>query len=158
MKGKNYRKGVGIIIVNAKGQFFLGKRIGAEAWQFPQGGIDEGENPEEALYRELHEETGLIKDKVTIISISKKWLVYHIPHVYQRSNKKYDGAMQKWFLLQLTGTNEDINLNAVNQAEFDAWKWADKKTAINSVIRFKKGVYASIFSEFSDVLKGLKNN
>ena len=158
MKGKNYRKGVGIIIVNAKGQFFLGKRIGAEAWQFPQGGIDEGENPEEALYRELHEETGLIKDKVTIISISKKWLVYHIPHVYQRSNKKYDGAMQKWFLLQLTGTNEDINLNAVNQAEFDAWKWADKSTAINSVIRFKKGVYASIFSEFADVLKGLKNN
>ena len=158
MKGKNYRKGVGIIIVNAKGQFFLGKRIGAEAWQFPQGGIDEGENPEESLYRELHEETGLIKDKVTIITVSKKWLVYHIPHVYQRSNKKYDGAMQKWFLLRLTGTNEDINLNAVNQAEFDAWKWADKKTAINSVIRFKKGVYASIFSEFADVLKGLKNN
>ena len=158
MKGKNYRKGVGIIIVNAKGQFFLGKRIGAEAWQFPQGGIDEGENPEEALYRELHEETGLIKDKVTIITVSKKWLVYHIPHVYQRSNKKYDGAMQKWFLLRLTGANEDINLNAVNQAEFDAWKWADKKTAINSVIRFKKGVYASIFSEFADVLKGLKNN
>ena len=158
MKGKNYRKGVGIIIVNAKGQFFLGKRIGVEAWQFPQGGIDEGENPEEALYRELHEETGLIKDKVTIVTVSKKWLVYHIPHVYQRSNKKYDGAMQKWFLLRLTGTNEDINLNAVDQAEFDAWKWADKKTAINSVIRFKKGVYASIFSEFSDVLKGLKNN
>jgi putative (di)nucleoside polyphosphate hydrolase len=128
MKGKNYRKGVGIIIVNAKGQFFLGKRIGAEAWQFPQGGIDEGENPEEALYRELHEETGLIKDKVKIIAVSKKWLVYHIPHVYQRSNKKYDGAMQKWFLLELAGTNEDINL------------------------------YASIFSEFADVLKGLKNN
>ena len=158
MKGKNYRKGVGIIIVNAKGQFFLGKRIGAEAWQFPQGGIDEGENPEEALYRELHEETGLIKDKVTIITVSKRWLVYHIPHLYQRSNRKYDGAMQKWFLLRLIGTNEDINLNAVNQAEFDAWKWADKKTAINSVIRFKKGVYASIFSEFADVLKGLKNN
>ena len=158
MKGKNYRKGVGIIIVNAKGQFFLGKRIGAEAWQFPQGGIDEGENPEEALYRELHEETGLIKEKVKIITISKKWLVYHIPHVYQRSNRKYDGAMQKWFLLKLTGTNEDINLNAVSHAEFDAWKWADKSTAINSVIRFKKGVYASIFSEFADVLKGLKNN
>jgi len=158
MKGKNYRKGVGIVIVNAKGQFFLGKRIGAEAWQFPQGGIDEGENPEESLYRELHEETGLVKDKVTIVAVSKKWLVYHIPHVYQRSNKKYDGAMQKWFLLKLTGTNEDVNLNAVNEAEFDAWKWADKNTAINSVIRFKKAVYASIFAEFADVLKGLKNN
>jgi putative (di)nucleoside polyphosphate hydrolase len=158
MKGKNYRKGVGIVIVNAKGQFFLGKRIGAEAWQFPQGGIDEGENPEESLYRELHEETGLVKDKVTIVAVSKKWLVYHIPHVYQRSNKKYDGAMQKWFLLKLTGTNEDVNLNAVNEAEFDAWKWADRNTAINSVIRFKKAVYASIFAEFADVLKGLKNN
>ena len=110
------------------------------------------------MYRELHEETGLIKDKVTIVTVSKKWLVYHIPHVYQRSNRQYDGAMQKWFLLKLTGTNEDINLNAVSHAEFDAWKWADKSTAINSVIRFKKGVYASIFSEFADVLKGLKNN
>ena len=158
MKGKNYRKGVGIVIVNAKGQFFLGKRIGAEAWQFPQGGIDEGENPEESLYRELHEETGLVKDKVTIVAVSKKWLVYHIPHVYQRLNRKYDGAMQKWFLLKLTGTNEDVNLNAVNEAEFDAWKWADRNTAINSVIRFKKAVYASIFAEFADVLKGLKNN
>jgi len=158
MKGKNYRKGVGIIIVNTKGLFFLGKRIGAEAWQFPQGGIDEDEVPEEALYRELHEETGLVKGKVKILAVSKKWLVYHIPHLFQRSNKKYDGAMQKWFLLELTGTNQDINLNAVSHAEFDAWKWADKSTAINSVIRFKKGVYASIFSEFADVLKGLKNN
>ena len=138
MKGKNYRKGVGIIIVNTKGLFFLGKRIGAEAWQFPQGGIDEDEVPEEALYRELHEETGLVKGKVKILAVSKKWLVYHIPHLFQRSNKKYDGAMQKWFLLELTGTNQDINLNAVSHAEFDAWKWADKSTAINSVFRFKK--------------------
>ena len=158
MKGKNYRKGVGIIIVNAKGLFFLGKRIGAEAWQFPQGGIDENELPEEALFRELHEETGLLKEKVKILAVSKKWLGYHIPHVFQRSNKKYDGAMQKWFLLELIRTNEDVDLNAVNHAEFDAWKWADKSTAINSVIRFKKAVYESIFSEFSDVLKGLKHN
>ena len=97
MKGKNYRKGVGMVIVNREDQFFLGKRIGADAWQFPQGGIDEGETPEVALYRELFEETGLEKDKVEIIDISKKWLVYHIPHVFQRSNKKYDGAMQKCF-------------------------------------------------------------
>ena len=66
--------------------------------------------------------------------------------------------MQKWFLLELTGTNQDINLNAVSHAEFDALKWADKSTAINSVVRFKKAVYESIFSEFSDVLKGLKDN
>lgn len=158
MDKKNYRKGVGIIVVNNKGQFFLGKRIGAEAWQFPQGGIDEGESPKDALYRELHEETGLLREKVKILAISGKWLVYHIPHVFQRSNKKYDGAMQKWYLLELTGTNDDIDLNAVNHAEFDAWKWADKKTAIKNVIRFKKAVYESILSEFDDVLKRFKDN
>ena len=138
MKGKNYRKGVGMVIVNRKGQFFLGKRIGADAWQFPQGGIDEGETPEVALYRELYEETGLKKEKVEIIDISKKWLVYHIPHVFQRSNKKYDGAMQKWFLLRFIGEDgDDINLNATEHAEFDSWKWSDRKTAIKKIIKFK---------------------
>ena len=66
--------------------------------------------------------------------------------------------MQKWFLLKFTGTNEDINLNVFNHAEFDGWKWADKNTAIKNVIRFKKAVYESIFSEFSDILKRFKNN
>ena len=154
MKGKNYRKGVGMVIVNRKGQFFLGKRIGADAWQFPQGGIDEGETPEVALYRELYEETGLKKEKVEIIDISKKWLVYHIPHVFQRSNKKYDGAMQKWFLLRFIGEDaDDINLNATEHAEFDSWKWSDRKTAIKSVIKFKKKVYESILQEFSNILE-----
>ena len=67
MNNKSYRKGVGIIIVNSDLQFFLGKRIGADAWQFPQGGIDEGETPEDALYRELYEETGLERDKIEIL-------------------------------------------------------------------------------------------
>ena len=158
MKGKNYRKGVGMVIVNRKGQFFLGKRIGADAWQFPQGGIDEGETPEVALYRELYEETGLKKEKVEIIDISKKWLVYHIPHVFQRSNKKYDGAMQKWFLLRFIGEDgDDINLNATEHAEFDSWKWSDRKTAIKSVIKFKKRVYESILQEFSNILEKGEN-
>ena len=90
--------------------------------------------------------------------MSQKWLVYHIPHLYQRFNKKYDGAMQKWFLLKFIGINSDVNLNAFSHAEFDGWKWADKKTAITSVVRFKKAVYESIFDEFADVLKGLKDN
>tara|TARA_B100001029_G_scaffold62027_1_gene50205 strand:- start:331 stop:807 length:477 start_codon:yes stop_codon:yes gene_type:complete len=158
MDKKNYRRGVGIIIVNNSGQFFLGKRIGAEAWQFPQGGIDEGEKPKEALYRELHEETGLMENKVDMLAMSNKWLVYKIPHTFQRSKKKFDGVMQKWFLLKLTGSNDDIDLNAVSHAEFDAWKWADKDTAIKSVIRFKRAVYESILAEFSHVLEGFENN
>ena len=155
---EGYRANVGIILMNSDKRLMLGRRIDSKGWQFPQGGIDEGETPEQALYRELYEETGIKKDKVEIISISRKWLVYHIPHVYQRFNKKYDGAMQKWFLLKFVGDNQDIDLNVFNHAEFDGWKWADKKTAINNVIRFKKGVYESIFNEFDDVLKTLKNH
>ena len=151
MNKKNYRKGVGVVVVNNEGQFFLGKRIGAQAWQFPQGGIDEGETPTEALYRELYEETGIKRENVEILSVSRKWLVYHIPHVYQRYNKKYDGAMQKWFLLKFTGTNRDIDLNTFNHAEFDGLKWADKKTAITSVVRFKKSVYESVLREFERI-------
>ena len=153
-----YRSNVAIILSDGKGRVLLAKRIGQASWQFPQGGIDEGEKPEEALYRELYEETGIKRDKVEILSVSQKWLVYHIPHVYQRFNKKYDGAMQKWFLLRFIGINSDVNLNAFSHAEFDGWKWADKKTAITSVVRFKKAVYESIFDEFADVLKGLKDN
>tara|TARA_B100000287_G_C20427054_1_gene699900 strand:- start:194 stop:676 length:483 start_codon:yes stop_codon:yes gene_type:complete len=153
MDKKNYRKGVGMVVVNSSGQFFLGKRIGKESWQFPQGGIDEGETPKDALYRELHEETGISQDKVEIITISNKWLVYHIPHIFQRSKRKFEGVMQKWFLLHFLGNNEDIDLNSTGHAEFDAWKWGDKKTAIESVIRFKKAVYVSILDEFSESLE-----
>ncbi len=156
MDKKNYRKGVGIVVVNSTGQFFLGKRIGKESWQFPQGGIDDGESPEDALYRELHEETGIKKEKVEILTISNKWLVYHIPHIFQRSKRKFDGVMQKWFLLEFLGDNDDINLNATGHAEFDAWKWGDKQNAIDSVIRFKRGVYVSILDEFSDALERFK--
>ena len=154
LDSNGFRPNVGIILCNGEGKLFWAKRIGQDAWQFPQGGIDEGETSEIALYRELFEETGLKKDKVEIIDISKKWLVYHIPHVFQRSNKKYDGAMQKWFLLRFIGEDiDDINLNATEHAEFDAWKWSDKKTAIKSVIKFKRKVYESILQEFSNVLE-----
>ena len=158
MDKKNYRRGVGMIIINNQGRFWLGKRIGTEAWQFPQGGIDKGEKVREAMYRELQEETGLEKEAVEILSISKRWLVYHIPHIFQRHNKKFDGAMQKWYLLRLIDNDSKINLDASGHAEFDDWKWCYKNTAINSVIRFKRDVYKSILNEFQDVLDGLVNN
>tara|TARA_Y100000768_G_scaffold202794_1_gene152584 strand:+ start:1086 stop:1562 length:477 start_codon:yes stop_codon:yes gene_type:complete len=158
MDKKNYRRGVGMIIMNKDSQFWLGKRINTEAWQFPQGGIDKGESVREAMYRELQEETGLNQEAVEIVSISKRWLVYHIPHVFQRHNKKFDGAMQKWYLLKLTGAESSINLNATGHAEFDDWKWGDRETAIKSVIKFKRDVYKSIFKEFKDVLERRDND
>ena len=111
MDKKNYRRGVGMIIMNHEGRFWLGQRIGTDTWQFPQGGIDKGESVREAMYRELQEETGLEKEVVEIVSISKRWLVYHIPNLFQRNNKKFDGAMQKWYLLKLTGNDSNFNLN-----------------------------------------------
>ena len=84
--------------------------------------------------------------------------MYHIPHVFQRHNKKFDGAMQKWYLLKLIDSDSKINLNACGHAEFDDWKWGDEKTAIKSVIKFKRDVYKSILKEFKDVLDGLIDN
>ena len=103
MDNKNYRKGVGIIVVNSKGQFFLGKRIGAEAWQFPQGGFEENENAESAMFRELFEEVGLEKSDITILGSTNEWLKYDLPKKYQRktNNKLCIGQKQKWFLLTL---------------------------------------------------------
>ena len=117
-----------------------------------------GEKVRDAMYRELQEETGLEKDMVEIISISKRWLVYHIPHVFQRHNKKFDGAMQKWYLLKLIDNDSKINLNASGHAEFDDWKWGDKDTAIKSVIKFKRDVYKSILKEFEENLDRFVDN
>ena len=138
--------------------FGLAKGQAQKHGNFHRAGIDKGEKVREAMYRELHEETGLQQDTVEILSISKRWLVYHIPHVFQRHNKKFDGAMQKWYLLKLIDSDSKIDLNACGHAEFDDWKWGDEKTAIKSVIKFKRDVYKSILKEFKDVLDGLIDN
>ena len=127
MNKKNYRKGVGIVVVNDQGQFFLGKRIGAHAWQFPQGGIDEGEKPEEALYRELYEETGIKRDKVEIYSMSEQFAVSE-PVFVPRTEKSqegegfllatvYDAAIDKSFLLVLDA--ENIEKGPIGKAMLD---------------------------------------
>ena len=152
MDKKNYRRGVGMIIMNHEGRFWLGQRIGTDTWQFPQGGIDKGESVREAMYRELQEETGLEKEVVEIVSISKRWLVYHIPHLFQRHNKKFDGAMQKWYLLKLTGNDSDFKLDTSGHAEFDDWKWVDYWRPVDEVIKFKREVYEDMLKALAPIL------
>ena len=120
-----YRPNVGIILTNPLKQVFWGKRLGQHSWQFPQGGINRGESPREAMFRELWEELGLFENQVRIISRTEDWLRYDVPDRWIRRDLRGIYQKQIWFLLEFLGKNKDINLKATNHPEFEAWKWND---------------------------------
>jgi putative (di)nucleoside polyphosphate hydrolase len=138
-----YRPNVAIVIVNGKNQVFWGKRIREHSWQFPQGGIHSGETPEQAMYRELREEVGLHPNHVRILGRTRDWLRYEVPqHWIKREWRgSYRGQKQIWYLLRLTGRDNDVSLRATERPEFDAWRWHDYWIPLDSVIDFKREVY-----------------
>ena len=138
-----YRPNVAIVLVNSRNQVFWGKRVKEHAWQFPQGGIKPGESPEEAMYRELNEETGLAPQHVRILGRTRDWLHYDVPtHWVKREWRgTYKGQKQIWFLLRLVGRDCDISLRASGHPEFDAWRWHDYWVPLESVIDFKRESY-----------------
>lgn len=144
-----YRPNVGIILCNAKNEVFWGKRIREHSWQFPQGGIDKGESPEQAMYRELFEEVGLQSHHVHILGRTKNWLRYEVPsHWIKREwRSSYKGQKQIWFLLRLVGRDCDVSLRASGHPEFDAWRWSDYWVPLDSVIEFKRDVYRTALNE-----------
>ncbi len=145
-----YRPGVGIVLLNGTNHVFVAQRADKhfEAWQMPQGGIDEGEDPKAALWRELMEEAGT--DKAEILREHPEWLYYDLPFDLQKKlwGGKFSGQKQKWFLLRFTGTDADININLHQPAEFTAWKWADPKDMLDMIVPFKRDVYREILREF----------
>ncbi len=149
-----FRHGVGIILVNAKRQLFLAKRIGRPAWQFPQGGMKESETPEEAMYRELKEEIGLSPESVKILSSTKRWLRYRLPKnlIRQHSKPLCIGQKQKWFLLRMVGSEDQINLAGTDSPEFDSWAWVSYWYPLTQVIAFKRRVYSMAMKEFARVV------
>jgi putative (di)nucleoside polyphosphate hydrolase len=149
-----FRPNVGIVLLNQKNQVFWGKRIRTHSWQFPQGGIDRGEAPEQAMYRELHEEVGLLHEHVRIIARTRDWLRYEVPDRYIRRDARghYKGQKQIWFLVQLTGHDWDLNLRATTHPEFDAWRWNDYWVPLDMVVDFKRGVYEMALTELSHYL------
>ena len=146
-----FRPNVGIILLNQRNQVFWGKRLRTHSWQFPQGGIDRGETPEQAMFRELHEEVGLRPEHVRIVARTRDWLRYEVPERFIRRDARgyYRGQKQIWFLLQLTGNDWDLNLRATNHPEFDAWRWNDYWVPLDVVVEFKRGVYEMALTELS---------
>jgi putative (di)nucleoside polyphosphate hydrolase len=149
-----FRPNVGIILLNQKNQVFWGKRIRTHSWQFPQGGIDRGETPEQAMFRELHEEVGLKPEHVRVVARTRDWLRYEVPDRYIRRDARghYKGQKQIWYLLQLVGHDWDLNLRATDHPEFDAWRWNDYWVPLDVVVEFKRGVYEMALSELSRFL------
>lgn len=148
---EGFRPNVGIILLNQKNQVFWGKRIRSHSWQFPQGGIDRGETPEQAMYRELHEEVGLRPEHVAIVARTKDWLRYEVPDRFIRRDARghYKGQKQIWYLLRLVAQDWHLNLRATNHPEFDAWRWNDYWVPLDVVVEFKRGVYEMALTELA---------
>ena len=153
---KGFRLNVGIVLINKAGKLFWGKRIkNNNAWQFPQGGVQDYETLEETMYRELAEEVGLMKTDVEIISITKRWLYYRLPAHLRRKFQKpiCIGQKQKWFLLRIISPDNKICLNLSKQPEFSDWRWVDYSQPLNQVIYFKKNIYRKVLAEFKPLIK-----
>jgi len=144
-----FRANVGIVLMSADDRLFVGRRAGGRGWQFPQGGMRPGEQPEESLYRELGEEIGLGADDVEIIGRTGHWLRYHLPARYVRRNvlPLCLGQKQCWFLLRLRADGAPFRFDLTPEPEFDRWRWVDYWEPIREVIYFKRAVYARALHE-----------
>lgn len=150
-----YRLNVGIILVSDSHRLFWGRRQGHDAWQFPQGGLAEGESPMEAMFRELYEEIGLDRADVELLGITKRWLKYRLPNQYVRhgSEPLVIGQKQKWYLLKLLTSDQKIRLDLTDSPEFDSWRWIGYDEPQDQVIFFKKQVYVQALKELERYLK-----
>lgn len=148
---EGFRANVGIILANTEGQVLWARRVGQDAWQFPQGGITDNESPEDALYRELHEEVGLQPDHVKVIGCTEGWLKYRLPKRFLRYRSKplCIGQKQKWFLLLLTGNEENVSFDYGDPPEFDDWRWVNYWYPLDKVVSFKRDVYRKALKELA---------
>ena len=147
-----FRANVGIVLANDQGQVLWARRVGGrDAWQFPQGGINDGESPEQALYRELHEEVGLAPESVQVLASTRGWLRYRLPKRFIRKgqNPVCIGQKQKWFLLRMLGDDTDVRLDINEKPEFDRWRWVSYWYPLNQVISFKREVYRRAMKELA---------
>lgn len=146
-----FRPNVGIVLVNTRGQVLWARRIGQNAWQFPQGGIKQHEQPEEALYRELQEEVGLVEADVKVLARTQGWLRYRLPKRLMRKNggEVCVGQKQKWFLLQMLCHDDKVSFDMSGSPEFDHWRWVSYWYPVSQVVIFKRDVYRRALKELA---------
>lgn len=144
-----FRANVGIVLVNNFGKCLWARRKGKRGWQFPQGGVNDNETAEEAMYRELKEEVGLDPDDVKVLGSTEDWLKYTLPKRYQRLNNIIPviGQKQRWFLLKLLADEKKVNLDITDDPEFDRWRWVSYWYPVTHVIFFKQTVYQSALKQ-----------
>ena len=146
---EGFRANVGIVLMQDDGRLFIARRSGGRGWQFPQGGMQRGEQAEEALFRELREEIGLGQDDVAIVGQTRRWLRYRLPARYLRrdSQPMCVGQKQRWFLLRLRRPDPQFRFDTTGEPEFDRWRWVDYWQPIREVIYFKRTVYTQALHE-----------
>jgi putative (di)nucleoside polyphosphate hydrolase len=156
VRKNHFRQGVGMVLVNDDKKVFAGKRTTTNVkmvswflkkpWQMPQGGIEDGENPVDAVLRELQEEVGT--NNVQIIAETNQWHEYLVPQNLRRKGHSFVGQKQKWFLVKFLGSDDDINLKYSDHSEFDIWRWMNVGNIIRLSVHFKRTLYIDVFKEF----------
>lgn len=151
---EGFRANVGIILANCDGKVFWGRRYGQSSWQFPQGGIDQGETPLEAMYRELQEETGLLPEHVVVMGSTRGWLRYRLPKKMIRKDSPTPcvGQKQRWFLLKMQCPDASVDLLACDTPEFDHWRWVNYWHPAKEVVYFKRRVYERALQELAHLI------
>jgi len=146
---EGFRANVGIILANSDNKLMLGGRVGAKGWQFPQGGMIEGEEPVDAMFRELREEVGLEEADVEVLDVTSDWLRYKLPGKFIRRNSLplCIGQKQRWFMLRLTSQTDAVRFDRCDRPEFDRVRWVDFWRPVNEVIYFKRRVYVRALHE-----------
>lgn len=151
-----YRAAAGIMLLNADNKVFVAQRIDTmlEAWQMPQGGLDEGEDAQAGALRELEEETGIPPHLVEIVGCASRELFYELPAdlIGKLWKGRYRGQRQIWFVARFLGTDADINIET-EHPEFRAWRWADASDLVDLIVPFKRDLYAAVVAEFAEHLR-----
>jgi putative (di)nucleoside polyphosphate hydrolase len=151
---EGFRANVGIILANDDGKLLLAGRVGSNGWQFPQGGMLVGEDPQEAMFRELREEVGLCPEDVDILGVTENWLRYRLPDRFVRRNSTplCIGQKQRWFMLSLVSAPDAVRFDQCDRPEFDRARWVDYWRPVNEVIYFKRRVYARALYELGSTV------